>query len=51
MGPPVAVASVTPRAVRVVSLGRREHGAMQPAVQALHAFLHDSLGGQARRVH
>ncbi len=51
VGPPVTVASITPRAVRVVSLGRREHGAMQPAVQALHAFLNDGLRGQAPRVH
>jgi LysR family hydrogen peroxide-inducible transcriptional activator len=50
VGPPVAVASVTPRAVRVVSLGRREHGALQPAVQALHTFLHDSFRGPARRI-
>ena len=42
-GPPVAVASTVPRAIRVVSLGRRKHGVMQPAVQALHAFLGDNL--------
>ena len=42
-GPPVAVASLSPPAKRVVSLGRRKHGAMQPAVQALHAFLGEHL--------
>lgn len=43
-GPPIAIARVaSPRLTRTVSIARRRHGALQPAVQALFDFLRASF--------